>query len=700
MHKAVFLILPLLYTSTLSPVSLNGTTGIIHKSHYLFTEKTNNIIGFVRLDNGFTVVPQPGPTGTSSTLTFSGCTSVAGAIDLRETSTLVLASSITFDSSVTLSSGGHIYGNNNAIILQGNLTIPANKVIHFGSGGSYATGPGGGTAIRGNGNTITIDNWAQLFIDTNTTLTISNATIKFTKGRNAGMPPIKLAALNSKLALDNVTLDLTTGGDFYFTQGQLYIHNDVMVTGTSAFIHTSPAPSWITSGGTFYFDQGTTFSIAPATFTDAPYTLKNTYTDCNFIKMVDKTSTMYLNGCSLIATDTGIRLTKGSILCDNAVSFDSIETTSVHKFSSTTYSSVIDYGNELQSLSWHPNGSLIAAGGNTSNINIYLFTGSAINDVTSVVYSGSVSVKTVIWSPDGRYLAVGGESSIGVKIYQFTGSALNLVATAAYSNAVESISWSPDGRYVVAGGSSNNVTVYQFNGTGLTQVATTAAGSTIFSTSWSSDGRYIAVGLNGGTAVVYQFTGSALNSVASANYTTAVITTAWSPDGRYLAIGGYATNPTTKIYRFTGSALSSVANTTAFYSGLTYIQSISWSPDGTYFAVVGNSPYTIKIYQFTGSSLSNGGNPIAVSSAYSGAVYFVEWNRNNYLAIAGPGASPERKVKVYPLLLAKPIAPQAISKSIVFGDSTKGNSYDSQVILTGGANVTINGKVYFDNAEG
>ena len=300
----------------LSAESINASAGpSFQANHYVFGDRTNNIIGFARLDKGFTVMPQ---STTSSILTFTGCVPIAGAIDLRETSTLNLSKNIRFDPSVTLSSGGNIYGNNNAIMLQGDLTIPAGKVIHFSSGGTYASGPGSGTAIRGNGNTITIDNWGQIFVDTNTTLTISNATIKFTKGNNPGVPPIKLAAHNSKLALDNVTLDLTTGGDFYFTQGQLYVHNDVMVTGTSAFIYTSPVPSWITSGGTLYFDQGTTFSIAPSTYTDAPFTLKNTYTDCNFIKMADKTSTLFLNGCSLKNTATGLRLSTGTTIFDNA----------------------------------------------------------------------------------------------------------------------------------------------------------------------------------------------------------------------------------------------------------------------------------------------------------------------------------------------------------------------------------------------
>lgn len=61
-----------------------------------------------------------------------------------------------------------------------------------------------------------------------------------------------------------------------FQNGQFFVHNGVMVTGTSAFVYHSPGPSFITSGACWYFDTNITLSIAPASFTDtdvlAPYT--------------------------------------------------------------------------------------------------------------------------------------------------------------------------------------------------------------------------------------------------------------------------------------------------------------------------------------------------------------------------------------------------------------------------------------------
>ena len=110
-------------------------------------------------------------------------------------------------------------------------------------------------------------------MDSNVTLTLRNMTIKTGSG-SLSTPAIRLASAGSKLALDNVVFDL--GVDFQFRQGQLFVHNEVAVTGTSAFIYQSSVPSYITSGATWSFEQGTTFSVAPSTFTDCPYTTNNT----------------------------------------------------------------------------------------------------------------------------------------------------------------------------------------------------------------------------------------------------------------------------------------------------------------------------------------------------------------------------------------------------------------------------------------
>ncbi|MFH1831681.1 MAG: hypothetical protein ABH827_02650, partial [bacterium] len=70
-----------------------------------------------------------------------------------------------------------------------------------------------------------------------------------------------------------------------------------------------------------------------------------------------------------------------------------------------------------------------------------------------------------------------------------------------------SVSWSPDGKYLAAGGNNGekDVIVYQWDGINLTQLATKPFGIAT-SVSWSPDGAYLAVGGQNGDedVAVYQ----------------------------------------------------------------------------------------------------------------------------------------------------------------------------------------------------
>jgi WD40 repeat protein len=675
--------------------TLDDSSGVVYRaSNYPFNDATNSLSGYVCLNNGFTVIPQA---SSSSILNYNGCVPISGVIDLRETSTLNLLGDIEFDASVTLSNGGHIYGNGKSIILQGNLTIPAGKVVHFGSGGSYATGPGGGTTIRGNGNTIYIDRWAQLFVDTNTTLTISNAKIKFSSGHCSGYPPIRLAAHNSKLALDNVQLDLSDGGNFNFRQGQLFVHNDVVITGTSAFVYQSPVPSFIASGGCLYCDHGTTFSINPATFTDAPYTLKNTYTDCRFINMTDASAALYLNGCSFKTTQTGHRITSGNVICDNSVLFDSNASFSINSFS-TLITSTISASTSYNAIA-SPNGKYIAWGSG-NYLYVFKYTGSSLDFVT--MHSVGNTIDPTAWSPDGQYIAVGSSTSFLIYILRFDGQTLTRVATSAsYGGALRRVVWSPDGRFIAAAGGTTNIRVYAFMGNGFANsgnaIAQTANIANLYGLAWSSDGKFIAAGSFNDTLTVYRFTGPSASNMqliaTSPTFGADIYTISWNPDGRFIAVGG----PLKKIDVFQFSGTNFIKKSTADRTDgalNTNIRDIAWSPDGQYIAAMGYEG-SVRLYKFLGSDFANGGKHIAMSIQGAG-LYGGSWDQNmQFITTSGSAAT----LHVHPLVSINTSDKQALTNSLVFGDSTKGSAYDATINILPQAKIDLKGKMYVDNVE-
>ena len=228
----------ILFSPNLSAGSLGGSPG------YFAFQPFNNVFydrqsatGCVRMDNGFTVaVPASGVGSTHGACVFMDtCISVSGAVDLRGTNTIFLRSDLILDNGATFSTGGNIYGYDRALILKGDLTIPAGKILHFGDR----------IAINGNGHKLILGSGAQLFVDAKATLTLRDLILQNTIN-NPGNPPVQCAAGDSAaycstLCLDNVELALAS--DFYFNQGQIFIHNDVAITGTSAFFYRSCQPA-------------------------------------------------------------------------------------------------------------------------------------------------------------------------------------------------------------------------------------------------------------------------------------------------------------------------------------------------------------------------------------------------------------------------------------------------------------------------
>jgi len=643
--------------------------------------------GFVRLNAGFTVMPPHACANLD--LLFS----VSGGIDLRETSTIRLLKDLEFDSGVTLTAGGTIDGRGHTLILNGDFRISAGKVLHF----------SGDTIIDAQGHEIVIGENAQIFVDTNVTLTIANAMIK--NMHNAPTYPLlRLAALTSKLALDNVVF--APVGDFLFQQGQLFVHNDVMVTGTSAFVYHSPMPSFITKNSCLYLDHNVTFSIASATFTDAPFTLKNTYTDCNFIKMVDQTSMLYGDGCSLQTTETGLRLTRGTVILDNRVQFKSDATLTLTSVTLRALQNV-SLGADVYSTDWSPDRRYVAIGttvnfsGNA--IQVYRFAETALALVASASYG--TRVWSVRWSPDGRYLAVGGLNPTNnneVQIYSFDGTALTLITDAQvdYGSDAYSVAWSPDGRYLAIGGGSpisgNEVQIYSFDGTALALIpgAQVNYGFDVRSVTWSPDGRYLALGgdnfMGGNELRVYTFNGTTLSLCVQLDYGAIIYSLSWSPDGRYLAVGGNF--PTSgnilKIYTFNGTEL--VLSAQADFGE--YVYSLAWSPNGQYVAVGGYHPTgssALQVYRFNGTALI----PCAQTN-YGELVWSVAWSPDGqYLSIMW--SSPE-KIEICHADYTQPTTPQASTYSIVFGDSAKGSNYDAHLQLKPGASLNLTGKMLYD----
>jgi len=258
----------------------------VYETHKIYTDDAIEQ-NFVLFKDGFTVP-------VDKALTLDTSVPVNGLINLNDTGILQLRHDMYLNSDAYLSNGGVIKGSGKALVLSCNFTIPENQVLRISED----------TIINGHGTTITLEPHARIIVDNNVTLTIENACIKNTQNTISD-PMISIAGSAGKLALQNCELALAD--DYYVTNGHLFIHDDVIISGTSSLVYTSPQHSYIADASTLCFDQCTRFFYNPSVSNNA------------LIQMQSATSCLFFDGSILEAGDMGIRLSKGMLCLDNSV---------------------------------------------------------------------------------------------------------------------------------------------------------------------------------------------------------------------------------------------------------------------------------------------------------------------------------------------------------------------------------------------
>jgi len=636
---------------------------------------------FVYFKNGFTV-------DAHKTLALNTPVPVTGNINLQDLGIIELQNDLNVSSNAYLTSGGIIDGNGYSLVLSCSFSIPENKQLHIVSD----------TIINGHGTTLYLEPHARIVVDHGVTLTLKNIRIKNTRN-NLSNPIIRPTGHGARVALQDVELALAD--DFIFRDGQLFIHDDVLVTGSSKFSYRSSRESYICDSATLGFDKNTTFFYYPSTC------------DNSLIHMQSKTSGMYFDGATLLTTHTGIRLSRGLLCLDNNVTLSSASETLFTSLSSSPIDQV-EFVQSVYSATWSPDGQFLAiaalfAAGNYQ-VRIYRFDGVSLSLLSGAQKDIGSYCRGVEWSPDGKYLAIGGESNVNkeVRVYCFNGTVLIdlLDAQVEVGTTVFSVSWSPDGKYLAIGRSTTsgtNVRVYSFDGTSLSlPVATLSLSQEVRCVDWSKNGTYLAIGIYEDTVQnevhVYRFTGMSLDYVHSKNVDITIRSVKWSPDGNYLAIGCADLSDELneiRVYSFNGVTLTQVAQEDVYVG----VKSVAWSPDGKYLAVgawldATAGKYEVRFYDFDGSSLTDlNVGQIDVSNP----VEHVEWSPDGRYFAIGAWNNDLTELRVYRVNYRFDTMAQSFNNGIIFGDSSQLDG-DLDVQVLAGARVNIVGKVLDDSS--
>jgi WD40 repeat protein len=195
------------------------------------------------------------------------------------------------------------------------------------------------------------------------------------------------------------------------------------------------------------------------------------------------------------------------------------------------------------------------------------------------------SVRTVAYSPDGRFVASGSNDGT-VKLWDTT--VWNVLYTLPeHEHPVNSVAFSPNGQYLVSAGSDYTVRIWE---TATGKLLFTMEGTHPVNTVvYSPDGKYIAAGYDDSdnkTRIWNAATGELIRTIDSGRTWKIV----YNPSGKYLAVATTESRSGkggVKLYNTSNWNFTTITDKNAL--------DVAFSPDGKY--VIAYSEGTVDIYQ-------------------------------------------------------------------------------------------------------
>ncbi|REJ44776.1 MAG: protein kinase [Microcystis flos-aquae TF09] len=281
------------------------------------------------------------------------------------------------------------------------------------------------------------------------------------------------------------------------------------------------------------------------------------------------------------------------------------------------------HSNVVWSVIYSPDGRYLASGSQDKTIKIWeVATGKELRTLTG----HSDRVRSVVYSPDGRYLASGSWDKT-IKVWDVvTGTELRTLA--GYSGWVWSVAYSPDGRYLASGSDDDTLTIWEV-ATGKQLRTLTGHSLFVMSVVYSPDGRYLASGNGDKTIKIWEVaTGKELPTFTG--HSSVVLSVVYSPDGRYLASG--SSDKTIKIWEVaTGKELPTLTGHSR------EVMSVVYSPDGRYLAS-GSQDKTIKIWEVAT------GKELRTLTGHSSSVLSVVYSPDGRYLASGSG---DKTIKIW-----------------------------------------------------
>jgi WD40 repeat protein len=244
------------------------------------------------------------------------------------------------------------------------------------------------------------------------------------------------------------------------------------------------------------------------------------------------------------------------------------------------------------------------------------------------------SVKTLSFSPDGRWLASGsGDHQVRVWDINSPVPAVNPAILRGHDDDINTLAFSPDGRWLASGSQDGSIRLWDqlYGDPEVSPILLQGHEDDINSLAFSPDGHWLATGSADNTARLWDLNvpDPAHNFKALSGHTAWIEILAISPDGHWLATG--SGDATTRIWDLTAPDPEAKPYILSGHSE--WIRTLAFSPDGHWLAT-GSADDTIQLWDFSsGRPTSNS----IVLGGHNGDIYTLAFSPDNHWLATGSG---------------------------------------------------------------
>ncbi|MGH1396463.1 MAG: eIF2A-related protein [Trichormus sp.] len=243
----------------------------------------------------------------------------------------------------------------------------------------------------------------------------------------------------------------------------------------------------------------------------------------------------------------------------------------------------LSHNSWVTSVSFSPDGEVLASGSADNSIHLWRNDGKLLNTLTD----HTDAVNSVVFSPDGEILASASADST-IKLWNRSGKLLTTLN--GHTRGVSSISFSPDSKILVSGSADNTLKVWTREGNLLFSLTGHTGG--VNSVAFSPQGDIFTSASDDGTVKLWSVDGRLLTTIPA--HTREIRSVSFSPDGKTIATA--SADHTVKLWTRDGTLLRTLEG---HKEG---VWRVIFSPDGQMIATA-SADRTITLWSRDGNML-------------------------------------------------------------------------------------------------